>query len=148
VLTPTLKSPIWIRDYNPPRCFQNKISSRSKHNATKGDGVPLEDLLPHCPGYNVATQRQRDIDESRRLFNLLIFFYLQRQGPRKKCSACKIIVHSGCMAQLERVSRDSCFIFYPSAVVKNVKMIFWVKSSSCLVVNLFYQRGIWIWIPK
>jgi hypothetical protein len=23
---------IWIRDYNPPRCFQKKISSRSKHN--------------------------------------------------------------------------------------------------------------------
>ncbi|XP_064629460.1 diacylglycerol kinase zeta-like isoform X4 [Lineus longissimus] len=27
-----------------------------------------------------------------------------RQGPRKKCSACKIIVHSGCMAQLERIN--------------------------------------------
>jgi hypothetical protein len=24
---------IWIRDYNPPRCFQKKISGRSKHNA-------------------------------------------------------------------------------------------------------------------
>jgi hypothetical protein len=23
---------IWIRDYNPPRCFQKKISGRSKHN--------------------------------------------------------------------------------------------------------------------
>jgi hypothetical protein len=23
---------IWIRDYNPPRCFQKKISDRSKHN--------------------------------------------------------------------------------------------------------------------
>jgi hypothetical protein len=22
---------IWIRDYNPPRCFQKKISGRSKH---------------------------------------------------------------------------------------------------------------------
>jgi hypothetical protein len=25
---------IWIRDYNPPRCFQKKISGRSKHNVT------------------------------------------------------------------------------------------------------------------
>jgi hypothetical protein len=24
---------IWIRDYDPPRCFQKKISGRSKHNA-------------------------------------------------------------------------------------------------------------------
>jgi hypothetical protein len=24
---------IWIRDYNPPRCFQKKISDRGKHNA-------------------------------------------------------------------------------------------------------------------
>jgi hypothetical protein len=24
---------IWIRDYNPPRCFQKKISGRSKHDA-------------------------------------------------------------------------------------------------------------------
>jgi hypothetical protein len=24
---------IWIRDYNPQRCFQKKISGRSKHNA-------------------------------------------------------------------------------------------------------------------
>jgi hypothetical protein len=24
---------IWIGDYNPPRCFQKKISGRSKHNA-------------------------------------------------------------------------------------------------------------------
>jgi hypothetical protein len=24
---------IWIRDYNPPRCFQKKISGRGKHNA-------------------------------------------------------------------------------------------------------------------
>jgi hypothetical protein len=23
---------IWIRDYSPPRCFQKKISGRSKHN--------------------------------------------------------------------------------------------------------------------
>jgi hypothetical protein len=23
---------IWIRDYNPPKCFQKKISGRSKHN--------------------------------------------------------------------------------------------------------------------
>jgi hypothetical protein len=23
---------IWIRDYNPPRCFQKKISDRGKHN--------------------------------------------------------------------------------------------------------------------
>jgi hypothetical protein len=23
---------IWIRDYNPPRCFQKKISGRGKHN--------------------------------------------------------------------------------------------------------------------
>jgi hypothetical protein len=23
----------WIRDYNPPRCFQKKISGRGKHNA-------------------------------------------------------------------------------------------------------------------
>jgi hypothetical protein len=25
---------IWIRDYNPPRCFQKKISGRSKHNGS------------------------------------------------------------------------------------------------------------------
>jgi hypothetical protein len=24
---------IWIKDYNPPRCFQKKISGRGKHNA-------------------------------------------------------------------------------------------------------------------
>jgi hypothetical protein len=23
---------IWIRDYNPPRCFQKKISGRGRHN--------------------------------------------------------------------------------------------------------------------
>jgi hypothetical protein len=23
---------IWIRDYNPPRCFQKKISGRGKHD--------------------------------------------------------------------------------------------------------------------
>jgi hypothetical protein len=23
---------VWIRDYNPPRCFQKKISGRGKHN--------------------------------------------------------------------------------------------------------------------
>jgi hypothetical protein len=23
---------IWIRDYNPPRCFQKKIYGRGKHN--------------------------------------------------------------------------------------------------------------------
>jgi hypothetical protein len=23
---------IWIRDYNPPKCFQKKISGRGKHN--------------------------------------------------------------------------------------------------------------------
>jgi hypothetical protein len=23
---------IWIREYNPPRCFQKKISGRGKHN--------------------------------------------------------------------------------------------------------------------
>jgi hypothetical protein len=26
---------IWIRDYNPPRCFQKKISGRGKHNLFK-----------------------------------------------------------------------------------------------------------------
>jgi hypothetical protein len=25
---------IWIRDYNPPRCFQKKIYGRGKHNAS------------------------------------------------------------------------------------------------------------------
>jgi hypothetical protein len=25
---------IWIRDYNPPRCFQKKISGRGKHNVS------------------------------------------------------------------------------------------------------------------
>jgi hypothetical protein len=25
---------IWIRDYNPPRCFQKKISGRSRHNVS------------------------------------------------------------------------------------------------------------------
>jgi hypothetical protein len=25
---------IWIRDYNPPRCFQKKISGRGKHNGS------------------------------------------------------------------------------------------------------------------
>jgi hypothetical protein len=27
---------ILIRDYNPPRCFQKKISGRSKHNVENG----------------------------------------------------------------------------------------------------------------
>jgi ABC-type oligopeptide transport system substrate-binding subunit len=27
---------IWIGDYNPPRCFQKKISGRSKHNGLYG----------------------------------------------------------------------------------------------------------------
>jgi hypothetical protein len=26
---------IWIRDYNPPRCFQKKISGRGKHKAVQ-----------------------------------------------------------------------------------------------------------------
>jgi hypothetical protein len=26
---------IWIRDYNPPRCFQKKISGRGKHNVER-----------------------------------------------------------------------------------------------------------------
>jgi hypothetical protein len=30
---------IWIRDYNPPRCFQKKISGRGKHNGTFRDGT-------------------------------------------------------------------------------------------------------------
>jgi hypothetical protein len=29
---------IWIRDYNPPRCFQKKISGRGKHNEIKING--------------------------------------------------------------------------------------------------------------
>jgi hypothetical protein len=28
---------IWIRDYNPPRCFQYKISGRGKHNVAMGN---------------------------------------------------------------------------------------------------------------
>jgi hypothetical protein len=32
---------IWIRDYNPPRCFQKKISGRGKHNVLgrPGSGI-------------------------------------------------------------------------------------------------------------
>jgi hypothetical protein len=32
---------IWIRDYNPPRCFQKNISRRSKHNAFNDRGLLL-----------------------------------------------------------------------------------------------------------
>jgi hypothetical protein len=31
---------IWIRDYNPPRCFQKKISGRGKHD----DGMDVSTL--------------------------------------------------------------------------------------------------------
>jgi hypothetical protein len=30
---------ICIRDYNPPRCFQKKISGRSKHNGQSVKGA-------------------------------------------------------------------------------------------------------------
>jgi hypothetical protein len=29
---------IWIRDYNPPMCFQKKISGRGKHNGLDSAG--------------------------------------------------------------------------------------------------------------
>jgi hypothetical protein len=38
---------IWIRDYNPPRCFQKKISGRSKHNETaSATSLKLPKLYP------------------------------------------------------------------------------------------------------
>jgi hypothetical protein len=33
---------IWIRDYNPPRCFQKKISGRGIHNVIMGYFVDLK----------------------------------------------------------------------------------------------------------
>jgi hypothetical protein len=36
---------IWIRDYNPPRCFQKKISGRGKHNGTPKFQVPTVKLI-------------------------------------------------------------------------------------------------------
>jgi hypothetical protein len=51
---------IWIRDYNPPRCFQKKILGRSKHNANFRVDPPkciihvfLGDSAAPCP-QNVA----------------------------------------------------------------------------------------------
>jgi hypothetical protein len=33
---------IWIRDYNPPRCFQKKISGRREHNVqNRGQNLGL-----------------------------------------------------------------------------------------------------------
>jgi hypothetical protein len=44
---------IWIWDYNPPRCFQKKISGRGKHNECEPQqetnfqigGMPITDLF-------------------------------------------------------------------------------------------------------
>jgi hypothetical protein len=36
---------IWIRDYNHSRCFQKKISGRSKHNGHPGHGTSLLCML-------------------------------------------------------------------------------------------------------
>jgi hypothetical protein len=35
---------IWIRDYNPPRCFQKKISGRSKHNVVCVNSLKISEL--------------------------------------------------------------------------------------------------------
>jgi hypothetical protein len=45
---------IWIRDYNPPRCFQLKISDRSKHNAGRVDS--LEVLQKNHPKITAQTK--------------------------------------------------------------------------------------------
>jgi hypothetical protein len=50
---------IWIRDYNPPRCFQKKISGRRKHDSLKKfEGaevsmqlrglLALKEIMPRC----------------------------------------------------------------------------------------------------
>jgi hypothetical protein len=36
---------LWIRDYNPPRCFQKKISGRSEHNEGS-DSLELNCEIP------------------------------------------------------------------------------------------------------
>jgi hypothetical protein len=33
---------IWIRGYNPPRCFQKKISGRGKHNEVTTDFIQID----------------------------------------------------------------------------------------------------------
>uniref|UniRef100_A0A3B1IWL6 Phorbol-ester/DAG-type domain-containing protein n=1 Tax=Astyanax mexicanus TaxID=7994 RepID=A0A3B1IWL6_ASTMX len=37
---------------------------------------------------------------------------LQKSVARKKCAACKIVVHTICIEQLEKVSKDSAFFFF------------------------------------
>jgi hypothetical protein len=39
---------IWIRDYNPPRCFQKKISGRGKHNVLASPGKKNFNFFPKC----------------------------------------------------------------------------------------------------
>lgn len=35
---------------------------------------------------------------------LLVCFSFKKSAPRRKCAACKIVVHTGCIEQLEKVS--------------------------------------------
>jgi hypothetical protein len=41
---------IWIRDYNPARCFQQKISGRGKHNVNMNNFI-AEKGINWGPGY-------------------------------------------------------------------------------------------------
>jgi hypothetical protein len=42
---------IWIRDYNPPRCFQKTISGRGKPNELKQIAA-ISIILSQCPFRN------------------------------------------------------------------------------------------------
>jgi hypothetical protein len=47
---------IWIRDYNPPRCFQKKISGRGKHNNWSSQQVEVTPTSYSgiCRNYNAC----------------------------------------------------------------------------------------------
>jgi hypothetical protein len=47
---------IWIRDYNPPRCFQKKITGRSKHNVQAKRVATEPNVLLRIWSYILATK--------------------------------------------------------------------------------------------
>jgi hypothetical protein len=49
---------IWIRDYNPPRCFQKKTSGRSKHNDEILPKITSADpILSKCTQNHIYTKK-------------------------------------------------------------------------------------------
>jgi hypothetical protein len=44
------------------------------------------------------------------MVTFLFIIYLQKTGQRKKCVACKIVAHQGCIAILEKVCNNCLLV--------------------------------------